>query len=221
MSFAVLPGLLLAAAAGAASHGGVGVKLGVAGLVAVPAVGASLAFAKVRDGLDGRGVTRVAALVTSASLLALPVLAVLGALLKANTHHRALGGTTFAALALGVGAGALWLGARLARLVERGDVPTRIAALAVFAIVWATALARADLLATARLDHAAVVASMALGFSLGPRLARRSTPALALAVALIASGVGLTAATDAGPRIVARGALAGALARMVRPISAS
>lgn len=221
MSLAVLPGLLLAATAGALAHGTPSAKLAVAGLVALPAAGASLSFAKLREGLDARAVTRVAAHATSASLIALPVLALLGALLKSHTHHRALGGTTFAALALGVGAGALWLGGRLARLVRRGDAPARAAALAVFAIVWLTALARAELLAAARLDHAAVVASIALGFSLGPSLARRSAAALAVAVAVAVAGVGVTAATGAGAEVVARGSLAGALARMVRPLSAS
>lgn len=221
MSLAVLPGLLLAAAAGALSHGSPVAKLAVAGLVALPAAGASLACATLRAELDDRGVTRVAAHATSSSLLALPVLAVLGATLKTNTHHRALGGTTFAVLAVAVVAAAVLLGGKLARLVARGDVPSQLAALAVFCIVWLTALARADLLSTTRLDHAAVVASIAIGFALGPRLARRNVPAAALAAAIVLGGAGVTAVADAGGEVVARGALAGALARVLRPIKAS
>jgi hypothetical protein len=48
--------------------------------------------------------------------ISLPLEAVFGALLKTNTHHRALGGTTFAAVALAINLGALVGGYRLALL---------------------------------------------------------------------------------------------------------
>ena len=54
-----------------------------------------------------------------ATLVAGPALLILGAVLKATTHHRALGGTTFAVVALFVGAGALALGARAGGIVGR------------------------------------------------------------------------------------------------------
>lgn len=220
MSLAVLPGLLVAAVSGALTPGAPLVKVAVAGLVALPAAGASLAFADVRRRLEPAEVTRIAAHATSASIVALPVLAVLGAMLKANTHHRALGGTTFSVLAVIVIAGALLFGGRLARLVTRGDLPTQVAALAVFVIVWATALTRAELLSLARLDHAAIVAAIAIGFSLGARLARPSAPALALTAVVIVAGFGVAAATPAGQDVVARGGVAGAFARVVRPSKA-
>ncbi|MCC6646268.1 MAG: hypothetical protein IT374_11940 [Polyangiaceae bacterium] len=220
MTLALLPGLVLAAAAGALAAGPPLTKLAVAGLVAVPAAGASLAFARLREGLDARGVTRVAAHLTASALLALPPLALLGATLKTHTHHRALGGATFAVLAVGVVAGALWLGGKIADLVARGGRTGEVASLTVYALVWGAVLARAGLLTTARLDHAAVAASIAVGFALGPRLLRASAPVTIVALVMVAGGVGLTAATPAGAEIVARGAIAGALARVVRPIAA-
>jgi hypothetical protein len=51
------------------------------------------------------------------ALAAMPVTAVLGAVLKANTHHRALAGATFAALALVVHLGAALVAWRITVLV--------------------------------------------------------------------------------------------------------
>jgi hypothetical protein len=50
-------------------------------------------------------------------LMSLPATAVLGALLKANTHHRALAGATFAVLALVVHLGAVLIAWRMTVLV--------------------------------------------------------------------------------------------------------
>jgi hypothetical protein len=49
--------------------------------------------------------------------ISFPLEAIFGALLKANTHHRALGGTTFAAVALVINLGALVGGYRIALFV--------------------------------------------------------------------------------------------------------
>jgi hypothetical protein len=49
--------------------------------------------------------------------ISFPVEAIFGSILKANTHHRALGGTTFAAVALAINLGALIGGYRLSVFV--------------------------------------------------------------------------------------------------------
>lgn len=54
-----------------------------------------------------------------ATLVAAPAWLLLGAVLKATTHHRALGGTTFALAAVIVGAVALAFGARGGAVVGR------------------------------------------------------------------------------------------------------
>jgi dipeptide/tripeptide permease len=68
--------------------------------------------------VDARMASRFATL-ASAAVISAPVLLVLGTVLKATTHHRALGGTTFAVLALAIGAGCLAVGHRAGTLAGR------------------------------------------------------------------------------------------------------
>lgn len=89
------------------------------------------------------------ATLASAAVLAAPVLLVLGTVLKATTHHRALGGTTFAVLALGVGIGCLALGVRAGTLAgrwatsdERARNVTIASALAIVAVLGGLATIR-------------------------------------------------------------------------------
>ena len=97
------------------------------------------------DASSGSSASRAATL-AGATVLAAPLLLVLGAVLKATTHHRALGGTTFAVLGVLVGAACLAFGARaggrVGRWAEgrgRGRSVTVASAVAVVAVLGALA----------------------------------------------------------------------------------
>jgi hypothetical protein len=75
----------------------------IAGLIGVPLAGLIAVLRLARRSLGDRKPSSVAALLWGAGVwlgISLPADAALAAILKANTHHRALGGATFAALAL-------------------------------------------------------------------------------------------------------------------------
>jgi hypothetical protein len=79
----------------------------IAGLVGVPLAGLIAAMRLARRSLGDRAPSSAAALLWGAGIWAavtLPVDAILAAVLRATTHHRALGGATFAALAFAVNA---------------------------------------------------------------------------------------------------------------------
>jgi choline-sulfatase len=86
----------------------------VAGLVGVPLAGLIAAMRLARRSIGDRKPSSAAALVWGAGVwlcLSLPADAVLAAIIKATTHHRALGGATFATFALvvnGVAVLAAW-----------------------------------------------------------------------------------------------------------------
>ena len=75
----------------------------IAGLIAVPLAGLIAAMRLARRSLGDRKPSSAAALLWGAGVwlcVSLPADAVLAAILKATTHHRALGGATFATFAL-------------------------------------------------------------------------------------------------------------------------
>src|SRR5688572_3009027 len=75
----------------------------IAGLVGVPIAGLIAAMRLARRSLGDRTPSSASALLWGMAVwlcLSLPAQATLAALLKATTHHRALGGATFGALAL-------------------------------------------------------------------------------------------------------------------------
>ena len=75
----------------------------IAGLIGVPLAGLIAAMRLARRSLDDRKPSSAAALLWGAGVwrcLSLPADALLATILKATTHHRALGGATFAAFAL-------------------------------------------------------------------------------------------------------------------------
>jgi hypothetical protein len=86
----------------------------VAGLVGVPLAGLIAAMRLARRSIGDRKPSSAAALLWGAAVwlcLSLPADAILAAILKATTHHRALGGATFATFALvvnGVAVLAAW-----------------------------------------------------------------------------------------------------------------
>jgi len=75
----------------------------IAGLIGVPLAGLIAAMRLARRSLGDRKPSTAASLLWGAGVwlcLSLPADAILAAVLKATTHHRALGGATFATLAL-------------------------------------------------------------------------------------------------------------------------
>ena len=79
----------------------------IAGLIGVPLAGLIAAMRLARRSLDDRKPSSAASLLWGAGVwlcLSLPADAILAAILKATTHHRALGGATFASFALLVNA---------------------------------------------------------------------------------------------------------------------
>jgi hypothetical protein len=75
----------------------------IAGLIGVPLAGLIAAMRLARRSLGDRKPSTAAALLWGAGIwlcISLPADAVLATILKATTHHRALGGATFAAFAL-------------------------------------------------------------------------------------------------------------------------
>jgi choline-sulfatase len=139
--------------------------------------------------------------------LSLPLLAVLGAVLKATTNHRGLGGTTFAVLGAGAVIGAALLAHRLViwaqAWVERGAPPGLVAAigaavcvlpLVVVGAPLAGGVATADAAGAVRaaiVDLAIVVVATALVASLEPtpRWQRFALGGMAVAVLITAGGL--------------------------------
>jgi hypothetical protein len=209
------PGLAAAAGCGLTAVGrGPLVALAVAGLAALPLGLLSWSAATTR-GPSERPAGSVA--VGVAVSLAVPVLAVFGALLKANTHHRALAGVTFAVVGLGVALGSVAAGARAAVIVRErltgerqraaGLVALGVAGLLCVAVLGSRVLSSADLV-------------LALGAGLGGALlGPRRGPGLAAAgafVVLIAAGVGVSVASpDVARAVHERGQLA---AKILRPL---
>ena len=79
----------------------------IAGLIGVPLAGLIAAMRLARRSVDDRPPSSASALLWGAAVwlcLSLPADAALAAVIKATTHHRALGGATFAAFALAVNA---------------------------------------------------------------------------------------------------------------------
>ena len=129
----LLPGLAAGVVCGTTALGqGPVVATAVAGLAALPLAVASVSVAVLCDG-RGRGDGWIAP--ATAIALATPGLAVLGALLKANTHHRALAGVTFALVGLGVALGALAVGGRVRQLAAGASMVAPAMALAAAAMM--------------------------------------------------------------------------------------
>ncbi|MCU0684201.1 MAG: hypothetical protein MUF34_18495 [Polyangiaceae bacterium] len=98
--------------------------------------------------------------------LSLPLFALLGAVLKAVTHHRGLGGVTFAVVGLGLGVFALVVGARLARWASLRPAVVPWARRFLIAIAFVVALATvlgAGWLRAGRLDVLLVFLAPVLG----------------------------------------------------------
>jgi choline-sulfatase len=139
--------------------------------------------------------------------LSLPLLAALGAVLKATTHHRGLGGTTFAVLGAGAVIGAALLAHRLVisaqAWVERGAPPGLVAAigaavcvlpLVVVGAPLAGGAATADAAGAVRaaiVDLAIVVVATALVASLEPTPRWQRFAIGGMAAALVVTAAGL------------------------------
>ncbi|HEU4535942.1 MAG TPA: hypothetical protein VFS00_17580 [Polyangiaceae bacterium] len=109
---------------------------------------------------------RLAAALAFAAVLSLPLFALLAAVLKAVTHHRGLGGVTFAVVGLGLGSFALAVGARLARWASRRPAVLPWARRFLVTVAFVVALATvvgAGWLRAGRLDVLLVVLAPVLG----------------------------------------------------------
>jgi hypothetical protein len=110
--------------------------------------------------------SRLATALALAAALALPPLAIVGAALKAVTHHRGLGGVTFAALGLAIVVGALVVGRRLAgwASLRPGVAPwARRFAVGVAVLAALAAVAGAGWLRSGRLDVVLLLLAPVLG----------------------------------------------------------
>jgi hypothetical protein len=182
-SVALWPGLVAAGLGGALAAGqGPGVAAGVAGLLALPMGMASLGGAALLRGPRARMLVAIVVGVAG------PAFAVLGAVLKANTHHKALAGVTFAVVALGVVLGGLALGGRLGSWL--GDrAPLAHASLGLAGLVLGALLWRGG---AGPLDVALLLLALAAGASLPPRPSRVvGGAALGVWVAMITLGLAL------------------------------
>ncbi len=131
------------------------------------------------------GGARLATSLAFAAALALPPLVVLGALLKAVTHHRGLGGVTFAVLGLATLVVALALGRRLAgwAALRPALVPwARRFAIGVAVALALAAVASAGWLRSGRLDVVLALLAPALG-AWAPLIRARWVGGLSWAVA--------------------------------------
>jgi hypothetical protein len=190
-----------------------------------------------RELTDGSGAS-IAAGIAAWVAIVLPLYVVLGTVLKATTHHRALGGMTFGVLALVLALGAALTAWRLVTFAEDlvARRPTRrvavlSVALLLFAFALATPVSRAILASglglgaltpgarAAFVDGAMafVALPLAVAGDLGPSVRRRLAAAGPLAAALVV-GLGALALSRGEPlraALAARAALAGPLAAMV------
>lgn len=189
-SVALWPGLLAAALGGGLALGqGGGPALALAGLLALPMAAASVVGAALLRG-RGEGAAATRGTVAAALAVAGPALAILGATLKANTHHKALAGVTFALVALGVVLGGLALGGRLRHLAA-GRSWMLSGATALGGVVLGGLVLRGG--AVRLLDVLLLVVALTLG-ALAPLKPSRVFGGAALGVWLLggALGVGLT-----------------------------
>lgn len=141
----------------------------IAGLLAIPmAISATLASAarlSLDEGealLTPKGTTTLSLSIVGGGT----ALTVLGALLKATTHHRGLGGVTFAVLGLGALVGVVLASARLATLVTRNEVVASVVekiAIAKAAVILVALVAIGGLLKPDALDLPMMLASLGLG----------------------------------------------------------
>lgn len=214
-----LPGAIAATIAGALAPGDAAAKLAVAGVLALPFAGASLLASSARaEGDEADAADRWAIGAGAAVLLAVPALNVLATVLKATTHHRALGGTTFGVVAAITCAGAVAAGVRASSWVARRSWarPAALGSVALVLIVAAWIFSRAGLLAPSRADAALLSFALAAAWLSRARSTALGVAALALVLVMSAAGVAL-AAGDAGAVVARRGAIAGYLVRAARP----
>jgi hypothetical protein len=142
-----------------------------------------------------------------AAMSALPLL-VVAAVLQKTTHHRALGGVTFAFVALFVVAGCIVVAARLLQLATRGGRVGFVARVALGVLVVPCVAVAASLLPVLRAPSAAplvpALADGALGIALlsaalfVPSSVLRAVPARVSAVAWVAAvtvGIAVSAAS--------------------------
>lgn len=212
------PGLVAAAGCGVTAIGrGPLVALAVAGLAALPL--GLLSWGAAASGGPSERPSGAVAVGVSVSL-AVPVLAVFGGVLKANTHHHALAGVTFAVVGLGVALGCVAAGARAGVVVRERVAPGRQRQVGIVALGVA-ALLCAALLASRALSSVDLLLALGAGLA-GALLGPRRGPGLVAAGAfgvLVAAGLGLSVASPEVAREVhERGQLASAI---LRPFVAS
>jgi hypothetical protein len=199
---------------------------GVAALLCVPVVclvAAGTVARRELGALSAESRRRVAVGISIWAAICCPVDALLGSVLQSSTHHRALGGVTFAAMALGVATAAAFVAWRA--VIVLGQVAGRrfaavVGGVAVLAILLAsTARAWPSFSHPARwclVDAASAVVAMIAAVAvpmpnLGPRMTRPS--GLALAVLVVAIGAWrLGSSGDLGAAIGARAPLASGIA---------
>lgn len=150
---------------------------------------------RLQESSEGRG--RFATALALAAALALPPLAILGAALKAVTHHRGLGGVTFAVLGFAVVVGALVVGRRLAAWasLRPGVAPwARRFSIGVAIVAALLAVVGAGWLRSGRLDVVLLLLAPVLG-ARAPLIRARWVGRLSWAVtavcALVALGLAL------------------------------
>lgn len=205
-----LPGVGAALACGALSLDlGPGPAAALAGALAVPLGLASAAAASLRA-------SRASALGPGLALtMATPAVAVFAALLKANTHHKALAGVTFALISLGIAAGGLVVGARARQIAGERPWAGALASAAAAAALSLLALKSAEP-GSLPLDLLLGVAALAGGWLLGPRRSRALGLAGAGALGAALLGVALAGGPHAA-RAAQRSALAAGLLGAASP----
>lgn len=179
---ALWPGIAAAALCGALLlNSGAAAAAGVAGLLMVPLGLASLGGAFLRERENRDWILPATTIVISS-----PILAAFGALLKANTHHKALAGVTFALIAIGVILGSLAIGARIRQIFSGRAVAigaTALAAVVIFALLWRGG-------ATHLLDILMAIIAVILGISLPIRPSKKwGTVATIVVVAGLIAGI--------------------------------
>lgn len=187
-----------------------------------------------RGSADGRG-RPVVLFVIAWVALALPLYVVLGTVLTATTHHRALGGMTFGVLAIGIAVAAALVAFRTVSFAidlrerrSKRTVAVARVALPLFALALATPVVQA-IVATglgsstltpgaraAFVDGAMALATMALAIALDPPPSIRRPVTLAGPLALIplalVGGALIGASPSLGRALAAHAPLAGPIA---------